>query len=70
MNTEQALGTLKRNREMLFALDHAASILMIDGEFDRAQMLYNKKHEGKKKAEALPGDPGGSAANTLQEGKE
>ena len=43
---------------------------MIDGEFDRAQMLYNKKHEGKKKAEALPGDPGGSAANTLQEGKE
>ena len=32
MNTEQALSTLKRNREMLFALDHAASILGIDGE--------------------------------------
>ena len=32
MNTEQALSTLKRNREILFALDHAASILGIDGE--------------------------------------
>lgn len=32
MNTEQALSTLKRNRETLFALEHAASILGIDGE--------------------------------------
>ena len=32
MNTEQALQTLKRSREVLFALRHAASILGIDGE--------------------------------------
>ncbi len=32
MNTKQALCTLKRNQEVLFALEHAASILGIDGE--------------------------------------
>ena len=32
MNTEQALYTLKRSQEVLFALEHAASILGIDGE--------------------------------------